>query len=283
LDEVADQPDLLELREKALKQRRETPGFRIAVAACVLATMVGVGLLVLESQGRLTKIWGDTIVSALFHREISTKVGERLTVTLNDGSTVTLNTDGLVEIKYSRGERALILKRGQMLVEVAKDSARPFVVYAGDHKIVATGTAFDVRLSGQKLEVTMVEGHVYVDQVQDDPASSERGTKTNLRAGEQFILDGKAVPSVKAVDVTRATSWTSGKLVFLDTRLAEAVAEANRYTRTPIVLSGDSVGDLRISGVFRTGQIIEFANTLTQVYPLSMHKLPDDRISIVMK
>ena len=88
---------------------------------------------------------------------------------------------------------------------------------------------------------------------------------------------------VSAANIERATSWTSGKLMFLDTRLADAIVEANRYTRMPLILEDPALADLRINGVFRAGQPAEFARAIEQVHPIAINYGADGAIRIVAK
>lgn len=52
----------------------------------------------------------------------------------------------------------------------------------------------------------------------------------------------------------RGESWTSGRLIFRDTPLRDAVEEINRYGDRRIVLADAAIGALPVSGVFFTGQ-----------------------------
>ncbi len=161
---------------------------------------------------------------------------------------------------------------------VFQDKTRPFVVIAGDRKITALGTAFDVRLERREVRVTLVEGKVAIDQL-SDPAVSESAstiespsaapvTRTRLEVGEQFVAPVGGTATVQGANVERITSWREGRLIFEGDRLADALAEMNRYSPTPITLGDPAIGELRVSGVFRTGQPAAFAHALEQYFPL---------------
>ncbi|MCP2937671.1 FecR domain-containing protein, partial [Salmonella enterica subsp. enterica serovar Typhimurium] len=68
--------------------------------------------------------------------------GERLTVTLDDGSRVTLNTDSAIDEQYTGQERRIVLRRGEILVEVSADPQRPFVVESRHATARALGTQY---------------------------------------------------------------------------------------------------------------------------------------------
>ena len=59
------------------------------------------------------------------HFVLRTGIGERATASLEDGSTVTLNTNSTLEINYTRLRRDVRLVAGQALFKVAHHTARP--------------------------------------------------------------------------------------------------------------------------------------------------------------
>jgi transmembrane sensor len=55
-------------------------------------------------------------------------------------------------------------------------------------------------------------------------------------------------------DIARVEAWRARKLDFSNTPLAEAIAEANRYSVVQIVLEAPAFEDARISGRFEAGR-----------------------------
>lgn len=203
------------------------------------------------------------------HGQYATRVGERSTIRLADGSVVTLDTASRLSLDLTSTNREVHLLEGQANFEVAKDKARPFVVYAADRRITAVGTAFDVRLDQRGVCVTLVDGKVAVDQLAtraEHQTHHESVARTQLEAGEQLTAPVGGAASVRGADLERSTSWRDGRLVFEADRLADAIAEMNRYSRAPIVIADSSIGDLRISGVFSTDKPQAFADALTEYF-----------------
>ena len=228
---------------------------------------------------------------------IETVVGERSTVTLPDDSIVTLNTNSLIELRFNENSdvRQLELLRGQAHFEVNKDP-RPFEVLAGDHRIVALGTAFDVRLDTELgVQVTLVEGEVTVDEVVEKVAnidtvnstipetSTTTGTptRTDLKAGEQLIVRHHEPPTVVKADLEQVVGWREGRLVFRDDPLRDAVKEINRYSTKQLFISDDErLETLRVSGVFRTGSTAAFVTALETFYPLKGERIAYNRTEL---
>jgi transmembrane sensor len=76
--------------------------------------------------------------------------------------------------------------------------------------------------------------------------------------------------TVRSMDVNQILSWRVGELVFNDTRLADAVAEINRYAAHPIVIANSEIGDFRISGVFRSNDPERFSEAMSQILPVDL-------------
>src|SRR5690606_7675607 len=96
-------------------------------------------------------------------RTFRTGPEQTTTITLPDGSKVTLDEGTVLRADETRRERRLELVEGRAFFRVAKDASRPFVVRARGKTITALGTAFDVSLEAEQVEVTLVEGRVKVE------------------------------------------------------------------------------------------------------------------------
>lgn len=178
----------------------------------------------------------------------STGVGQKITVSLADGSSVQLNTDTRLRVRFDKNERRLSLERGQAFFDVAHDAARPFIVDAGRARVRAIGTRFDIDRAHQDVEVTLAQGRVEVT-----PVGSGHGGWT-LNAGQRIRIDRDSTAAVPvAADLATATAWTTGRIFFHDTPLAQAVAEVNRYSRRKIALGAGAPRDMKINGAFETG------------------------------
>jgi transmembrane sensor len=79
-----------------------------------------------------------------------------------------------------------------------------------------------------------------------------------ITAGEQLVTDAQSGDRVRTTDPERDTSWRRGQVIFENTRLADAIAELNRYSDAQIELAEPDLGNLRLSGAFATGQPSSF-------------------------
>lgn len=201
-----------------------------------------------------------------------TGIGERSGVVLPDGSIATLDTDSQLRVAYSVAERGVYLLKGQALFEVAKGQPKPFQVYAGGKRITALGTTFNVRIEDGEVQVSMVEGVVRVRSFLTMPKRGAPVQELTLRAGESLVT-GPAQPAVvEAIDTSQVAAWRGGVLVFEDEKLSDAVAEINRYTDKPIKLADSSIGQYRVTGVFKTNDPARFAAAMGRIFPVEVDR-----------
>jgi transmembrane sensor len=273
------------VREHASKSRRRL----FALTGSVAAVLIGA-----------IAVWK---VEQAVPDRFETVVGGLEAVPLADGSRVTLNTDSEVQVSLAREERVVNLNRGEAYFEVAKEPRRPFVVNAGNRRVVAVGTQFSVRRDGDTIQVIVTEGTVRMEdrrargsmastqsptsgQIPTSTSSSAPGSAESATPGPAGSAGSGAVVLLPAGSVARAEadavlvqkkprteieqqlSWRSGLLTFRDTPLADAVAEFNRYNERKIVIEDPRIASLQLGGVFRSTNIDPFIELLERGFPV---------------
>ena len=258
-------------------ERRNMPRRWLAAAGVVLAVFTGAMWYVQRPQ------------------ILETATGQQLTVPLEDGSRVILNTETRARVRFDEHARRIELESGEALFDVAKDSARPFIVRAGDREITALGTQFVVRQDEKQTAVTLVEGKVSVN---GDVASEGRVTAslpspsrsrrshpspverqdpsglTVLEPGERLTFVEKTrVASILLPALDAVTAWRKGEIVFENTPLSTAIEEMNRYSVRKLKLSAGAPAQMPVSGLFRSADAENFALALTNTHPLEAIEL----------
>jgi len=261
---LADDPEIAALTAQA-RSASTAPARARALFSDVLKPLGAAGAVV------AVLVVGFAVWSLSRPTPYVTAIGEQRTVRLDDGSRITLDTASKVEVRLGRERRSVALVEGQVLFDVEGDADRPFVVTAGDTRVTALGTRFDVRRVGSGARVILIEGRVAVR----DGSGPDRAW--SLAAGQQVLTVARR-PAVAAVDVPTATSWASGRLTFRETPIDEAVAEVNRYSPRRIDLRAPEFAAIPVSGVFDTGDVDGFVAALTDLYPLRATRSADGTI-----
>lgn len=198
-----------------------------------------------------------------------TGLGEQEIVELEDGTRLTLNTDSRVSVDYEQGLRKVSLTRGEVYFDVARNPNRPFVVQMDDDNVRVLGTSFVVRRDGEETQVLLVSGSVLVNHGGADALTNPSLT---LSPGERVRWSPGEANQIDRPKLDSSLAWRRGELVLEQTLVADAVAEMNRYSRTPMVLNDQRVAQARISGVFKTGDSETFAYTLARLYGLEVKR-----------
>ncbi|PZR36647.1 FecR domain-containing protein [Caulobacter segnis] len=257
---LRDDPDLRAAAREALHRPRRVPAPRRTPWL-----RIGGGLALTGGLACATALlWAGPI------KTFQTDVGQRDTVRLEDGSAVELNTDTTLRVRFSRGARRLELVKGQAFFDVAHDTARPFLVKAGQMEVRAVGTRFDVRHDGPGATVALAQGRVKVRQ------QDAGKTDWTLSPGQALALaPGATGAQPKAIDLAVQTGWLKNEIIFHDVALADAVKEMNRYERAKITLAPGVPAQSRVNGVFTPGEEEEFVAAVATSFGLQSRRRAD--------
>lgn len=265
MESVRADPAVLAMREHARAEvasrsrRRLMQGLMAAGVACMLAA--GAIVLHLERQER-ADVRGERVV------EYRTRVGQKSTVKLADGSLLVLDTDSVLEAWSTARERRIRLLRGRAFFNVAKDTSRPFSVSAGGNTVTAVGTEFDVELKPAAMEVTLLSGRLRVSGAREGHGSAPAVMEMN--AGHRLIAPAGKPWTVRKADSRIDTGWLRGQLVFDEETLGNIAEALNRYSTKKIVIRDPAVAHKTLSAVLAAGDVdsfIQSAETLGLARP----------------
>ena len=187
----------------------------------------------------------------------ATERGQRSSITLADGSRLTLNTATRLRTAVTPQQRQVWLDNGEAFFDIAHDPQRPFVIHAGKQTVTVLGTKFSLCREGEHLRVAVLEGRV---QVQGE----EQSRPTLLTRDHAALADaGNVLVTPRSPQQINASlGWLQGKLVFDEVSLAEAARQFNRYGDKQLVIKDPVAARIGIGGVFDAGNVEAFARLL---------------------
>lgn len=195
----------------ALAGKRRANRMRFVIGALLFAGLAGWTTLQAYPLGYLLA-------------DVRGTTGQWHTRTLEDGSRITLTGNGAVNLAFDPRQRELELVQGQMLVEVAKDASRPFVVRTREARLTALGTRYVVERRDDVTILTMIESRVQVAAVHGTQAPP-----MVARAGQRVAISSQGVGPVTTVDADMLdNAWRLHQLVAHDRALTEVLDELNR-------------------------------------------------------
>lgn len=191
------------------------------------------GLAILLLPGVMLRMGADHV----------TGTGETRTVTLEDGSSVTLGGDSALATRFAPGRRTVRLISGEAYFDVKPDPSRPFVVDAGEAEVRVLGTAFDVRLGAETAVVALARGAVQ--------ATFGAEAARTMVPGERLHYDTTShAVTREQVPVEDIGAWRDGRLVVTDATVGEVVERIRRYHPAWIALPDAGLSSARVTGVY---------------------------------
>ena len=219
------------------------PRRRMAVIGSLLAAAAVVG--VMFSLRKTAPVAGPV---TLAERTYTTRIGQRDSVTLVDGSRVLLGPDSrlIVPAEYGAAARAVSL-RGDGYFDVRHDAAKPFVVRVGHALIEDVGTTFTVESDeGDTTSVAVVTGSVRLRAGDSSPASG-----VLLAAGDRGTIDPKGSVNAERHAVgDDDVAWTTGRLVFRDASLTRVAGEIHRWYGVTLHVADSSLLKRHVTASF---------------------------------
>lgn len=227
----------------ALTQAASASGRRRALKTLAWAGLGGTAFYLAQTQ----LPWRGQLAGAL--ADLRTGTGERRSLVLEDGTHLQLNTATAVDLRFSAGERRIVLREGEILVATAADAlGRPLVVESPAGTLVPLGTRFTVRHVADEADcsptrLAVIEGavRIYADGRPD-------GETALVMAGQQARFTRKRIHAPAPLDEA-GHSWVDGTFSAEGMRLADLLAELGRY-RPGRLRCAPQVADLRITGAW---------------------------------
>lgn len=244
-------PGALEKTSRKSKVRRLVYRYAAAAAAVVIAGLSGVFV---EREINYNKMTAQTNV-------LEVPAGQRMSVTLSDGTQVQLNGNSRIEypVIFSRKQRNVKLS-GEAFFEVTHDEKHPFIVETFASKVEVLGTRFNVYAdeTSEHFSTALVDGKVKVT--------------TNDETAEQVVLAPDEMVRfvnnhlvVTKVDAENLISWTEGYINLADTDFESLMHRFENVYGVKIVIERETMPEIGYkSGKIRVSEGVNFALKLLQ-------------------
>lgn len=239
-----------------MHKRRGFPWLRIAAALIVL---VGGGWL----------YYTYSYAPAQF---LSVRSGaEVIRDTLPEGTVVTLNKQSSIRYqKQFAGQWRKVEMEGEAFFKVTPDKDKPFVVQTGGADIRVIGTSFNVRKSGDSIEVIVETGMVQV---------TKDGHTVDVRAHEKVVI-GKGAASLLKEDnpddlynYYRTHAFSCNGIP-----LARLVEKLNEVYKVHMVIGDSRLRDLPLTSTFRDESLDEILDVITKTLKITYTRKGDEII-----
>lgn len=180
--------------------------------------------------------------------DIRTAAGQWETRTLEDGSRITLGSGGAVNLNFDAGRRVLELVRGEILVDVAHDRSRPFLVETAHGSIRALGTRFVVGRDEGSTVLTMLESRVAVQTASQ--LADKHSAGAVIHAGQRVRIMPDGLGPIESIDARSvADAWKFHQLVVQDRPMPEVLDALDRHRPGYIRYDRARIENIKVSAV----------------------------------
>jgi transmembrane sensor len=206
---------------------------------------------------------------------VSTKVGDKASINLPDGSKVWLNGNSKITYEDFRNKTREVYLSGEAFFEVAKDKTKPFIIHTRTIDLKVLGTAFNVRSydNEKETETALVHGSVEVT------LRNRSGQKILLKPGEKLLVrnfPANTSPKYKnqhdeespiavltnmlyyGTDSSSVeTSWTKNQLVFDNEPLDKIALSLERWFNVRIAIVSESLKNEKYTATLEDNDKLE--------------------------
>lgn len=275
-DEVETIEDVSDNFEKVESPRWFQRRFRIVAS---LAAVLLLGVLVwsgvrLTNSGEKIEFESRFVVGAYENRILA------------DGSILELNQGARLKVRFTDSSRNVWLHAGEAHFHVAKDERRPFIVHAGDTRVRAVGTAFNVKRDPERVQVVVTEGRVHLSR---SASASVKRPEAPLFSREMDVgqvstvkMDSDAeAPVIETYtydELSELLAWKPQTLEFNAAPLGDVVMAFNKRNDIQIVLADDELETMPIAATFRSDNVLAFTRLLEATFELRAERPSQNEI-----
>jgi transmembrane sensor len=206
-----------------------------------------------------------------------TAFGKTQSVTLPDGSVVTLNGNSRLTVpgEWADEETRVVNLDGEAFFSVSKQKTTDgqpvkFQVRTADLTVEVLGTQFNVSHRRSRTEVVLQEGSVQISDPQTNtpPTLMQPGERVTYSATDHRLVK-------RPVDTQLFTSWRDNLLIFKDQPVSEIARQLEDGYGLRIEIRSASLAQRTFSGSIPTDSVQLFFTKLEKLYGVTVRREAD--------
>ena len=183
---------------------------------------------------------------------IKVPAGQRVEVTLSDGTHVWLNARSEFSYPVSfNGDKREVLLKGEAFFEVAKNRDKKFIVNTGRCEVEVLGTQFNVEAYNEnEFSTALIQGSVKVTD------KSQPNESVVLEPNNSVSLNNRKLTVTPITDFN-PYSWKEGLITFKDIHFKDLMKKLEKNFGIRIMIDNHTLDNYACSGKFRISDGIE--------------------------
>lgn len=210
--------------------------------------------------------------------ENKTQMGQKLILSLPDGSDITLNGDSKLRYpqEFEFDFREVYLE-GEAFFDVVHDSSKPFIVYSGNLTTTVLGTKFNVNAfkNSNEISVSLVNGKVMVTNKEMNGIKG----KVLLAPQQKLVYNIKDdFSKVKEFDLIQEVGWKYNVLIFKDEPLNMVFTRLERAYGIKFELQSKYNDNIKITTKFENSTLITVNEVIKKLTGLEYKSIADKNV-----
>ncbi|GAA5013522.1 FecR domain-containing protein [Acinetobacter puyangensis] len=186
--------------------------------------------------------------------------------TLLDQSQIKISGHSAYNIQFNAQQRHIELLDGNILVDIAKDATRPFVVKTEFAQIKALGTRFMVQHSDNQTILTMLESKVEVRSIQGNQ-------RQIIEAGQQVVINKQGIQTIHAISPAMLEqAWQKHSLMVDQMPLPQVLDILKSYNQGKIYYHAHEIKQLRVTAILPLNDIDQAFTLLQDSLPIQVSR-----------
>lgn len=178
---------------------------------------------------------------AAVHETVSTKPGQRVTISFDDGTRILLNSASSLRYANIPGGKREFHLTGEAYFEVVHSDSRPLIVRTSNAVIRDVGTRFNIEAwpGDDQTQVAVTEGKVILT-----PKGQQNAKSTTIISGKYSVVkNGRIAIPPTSMDFGDKIAWIKGELIFHNERIRNVFRQLQRnygircYASQPTIYS----------------------------------------------
>ncbi|WP_052262584.1 FecR family protein [Pseudoalteromonas luteoviolacea] len=190
--------------------------------------------------------------------------GQTQTITLQDGSVLTLNAQTQIDIEFDDETRLIRLHQGEVHIDATTNPSWPLVVQTQDTSATALGTSFSVKARGQDTYVVVTESKVKLCYLPQNNCVTGK-------QGEAMEVEDRYLTGPYPTNPSTRLAWLNHRLVANDISLTVLLESLEAHYPGILMYQSTELSHIRVSGVYPTDNI-ELAMKMLASDPTIKHQ-----------
>jgi transmembrane sensor len=247
----------------------------LKVAAILLIALTS-GLVILNFQ----QTEQPTELQVVTQIEKYALPGQKLSITLPDGTVVKLNSDSRLRAPQQfTGKSRQVYLEGEAFFEVTEDASRPFVVNTDNFTIQVLGTSFNVSSYQQELKssIAVVTGKVMVSR----SSNAQEAISETLTPDQMLVYSSKKRSWVKqnGFNPDLVLGWRDQKLFFKEDRISTILKTLARWYGVEFQVETNLNANREYTARFNNPSLKEVMESLSYNYQFK-YEINDEKVII---